>query len=127
VVNNHFVVALKHEVGSLAALAELLADRDIDIRSIGAAGIGTQGCAVFTTSNDALARSVLRDAKLKFVESEVLTVIVEDQPGSLARVARKLADAGINIHAVLVTGRRQGKAELACSVDDVALAQRALV
>jgi hypothetical protein len=127
VANNQFVVALRHEVGSLAALAELLAAHDIDIRSIGAAGIGTQGCAVFTTNNDELARDVLRDAKWRFVENEVLTVSVEDHPGSLARVARKLADAGVNIHAVLVTGRRQGKAELAFSVDDTDKARRALV
>jgi hypothetical protein len=121
-----FTVRLKNEPGALAALAEALAAQNIDIRAVGAAVVGKYGYAVLTTTNDAAAREVLRSAKYVFADGEIVTVYVEDYPGSLARTTRSLADAGVNIHGLLVMGRREGKAQLAFTVDDVARAKRAL-
>jgi hypothetical protein len=121
-----FTVRIKHEPGALAALAEALAARDIDIRAVGAAVVGANGVVVFTTNNDSAAREVLREAKYTFAEGEIVTAYVEDYPGSLARTTRTLADAGVNIQGLLVMGRREGKAQLAFTVDDVAKAKRAL-
>jgi hypothetical protein len=121
-----FAVRLKNEPGALADLAQALAEHGIDIRAVGAGGIGSTGCVVLSTNNDDAARDVLRRAKYSFAEGEVLNVAVEDQPGSLARLTRRLADAGINIESVLVLGRRQGKAELAVTVDEVERARRVL-
>jgi hypothetical protein len=125
-VASQFTVRLKNQPGTLADLAQALADQGIDIRTIGAGGIGTSACVVLSTNNDAAARDVLRKARYTFVEGEVLTVAVEDVPGSLARLTRRLADAGVNIVGVLVLGRRQGKAELALTVDAVDKAKRVL-
>jgi hypothetical protein len=124
--SQQFTVRLKNEPGALAELAHALAANGIDIRSVGAGGIGSFGCVVLSTNNDLAAREVLRRAKYSFAEGEVLNVAVEDQPGSLARLTRRLADAGINIESVLVLGRRQGKAELAMTVDEVDKARRLL-
>jgi hypothetical protein len=121
-----FTVRLKNEPGALAALAEALAERGIDIRSVGAGGVGGQGLAVLTTNDDAAAREVLRKTRYTFFEGETLTVAVPDQPGSLARVTRRLAEAGVNIAGVLVLSRHQGKAELAFTVDNPLLARRVL-
>lgn len=123
---HQFSVRLKNELGALATLAEALAARDIDIRAVGAVVVGKDGYTVFTTNNDAATREVLRGARYRFTEGEVVSTYVEDRPGSLARTSRKLAAAGVNIQGVLVMGRRQGKAELAFTVDDVAKAKRAL-
>ena len=121
-----FTVRLKNEPGALAEMAQALADHGIDIRAVAAGGVGSFGCAVLSTSNDVAARGVLKRAKYSFVEGEVVNVAVEDQPGSLARLTRRLADAGINVESVLVLGRRQGKAELAVTVDDIDKARKLL-
>lgn len=121
-----FSVRLKNDPGALADLAAALAENGIDIRAVGAGGVGSIGCAVLSTNNDEAAREVLKRARYSFVEGEVLNVAVEDQPGSLARLTRRLADAGVNVESVLVLGRRQGKAELAVTVDDVDKARRLL-
>ena len=121
-----FTVRLKNEPGALASLAEALGERGIDIRSVGAGGVGGQGMVVLTTNDDAAAREVLRRARYTFFEGEALTVALADQPGSLARLTRRLAEAGVNIGAVVVLGRHQGKAELSFAVDDVATARRVL-
>ncbi len=124
--SQQFTVRLKNEPGALAELAEALADNGIDIRSVAAGGIGSVGCAVLSTNNDAGAREVLRKAKYSFVAGEVVTVSLEDQPGSLARLTRRLADAGVNVESILVLGRRQGKVELALTVDHLDKARRLL-
>ena len=121
-----FTVRLKNEPGALAALGQALADNGIDIRNIGGGAVGTHGVIVLVTNNDDEAREVLRQGKYAFEEGEVLTVSVEDHPGSLAGVARRLAEAGVNILGVLVLSRRQGKAELSLTVDDARKAHRAL-
>jgi hypothetical protein len=121
-----FTVRLKNEPGALAALAEALSERGIDIRSIGAGGVGGQGLAVLITNDDTAAREVLRKHRYTFFEGEALTVAVVDQPGSLARVTRRLAEAGVNIGGVLVLSRHQGKAELCFTVDDAPTARRVL-
>ena len=121
-----FTIRLKNEPGALARLAQALADNGIDIRTVGAGAIGNIGCVVLSTNNDAAARDVLRRERYTFAEGEVLTVAVEDQPGSLARLTGRLAEANINLLGVLVLGRHQGKAELALTVDEVDKARRIL-
>jgi hypothetical protein len=121
-----FTVRLKNEPGQLALLARRLAEKGIDIRTLGVAAVGSFGCAALSTNNDAAARDVLRRARYSFVEGEVLSFSLEDRPGALAHLTQRLADAGVNIVSVLVLGRRQGKADLAMTVDDRERAQRVL-
>jgi hypothetical protein len=121
-----FTVRLKNEPGALARLAAKLGEHGIDIRTVAAAAVGSYGCAVLSTSNDASAREVLRKARYAFVEGDVLNVALEDRPGGLAQLTGRLAEAGVNITGVITLGRHQGKADLGISVDDVETARRIL-
>jgi hypothetical protein len=121
-----FSVRLKNEPGALADLAQALADHGIDIRTSSGGGVGTLGWATLSTNNDAAARDVLRKAKYTFSEGEAVNVSVEDQPGALARLMRRLADAEVNVLGLMTVGRRQGKAELMVSVDSADKARRVL-
>ena len=121
-----FTVRLKNEPGALARLAAQFGERGIDIRTVGAGAVGSYGCAVLSTSNDSVARDVLRKARYTFLEGEVLNVGVEDRPGALASLTGRLAEAGVNISGVVVLSRHQGKAELGLTVDDVDAARRVL-
>jgi hypothetical protein len=121
-----FSVRLKNEPGALADLAQALADNGIDIRTSSAGGVGSLGWATLSTNNDEAARDVLRKGRYTFSEGEALNVSVEDQPGSLARLMRRLATADINVLGLVTVGRRQGKADLALSVDSVDRARRVL-
>ena len=121
-----FTVRLKNEPGALAGLAESLATHGIDIRSVAAGAVGSTGCVVLTTNNDLAAQDVLRRGKYAFLVGEALMVAVEDRPGALAQLTRRLAAAGVNIVGVATLGRRQGKAELSITVDEVDKAKRIL-
>ena len=121
-----FVVQLANEPGALASLLEALAARGLDLRSIGASGIGAHGAAVLVLNDAATARQVLRAGKYTFTEGEALVTSAPDQPGAVAGIARRLAEAGVNLQGLVILGWHQGKAELALSVDDPAVARRVL-
>jgi hypothetical protein len=113
-----FIVQLPNKPGALATLAEQLAGRGADLRAIGGGGIGDLGHVILTTADDETTREVLKDKGYKFIEGESLLTEVEDRPGGMAEVARRLADAGVNIHGHLFIGRWGDRAMFAFVVDD---------
>jgi len=120
---NQFVVELKNEPGSMAVLAETLAERGVDLRAIGGGGIGESGHVIMTTADDDTTRHVLDEGNYRYVEGESIIAEVDDRPGGMARVARALADAGVNIHGHLFLGRWGDRAMFAFVVDRPDLAK----
>ena len=114
---NQFVVQLPNEPGAMATLAEALAAKGVDLRAIGGGSIGDSGHVIMTTNEDAEARSVLLAGGYEFVEGESLLVEVDDRPGGMARLARELADADVNILGHLFIGRWSDRATFAFVVD----------
>jgi hypothetical protein len=123
---NQFVTQLPNVPGSLASLSEKLAARGVDLRAIGGGGIGESGHLIFKTSDDETTAAVLREGGYEFIEGEALLVEVDDRPGGMARVARALANAGVNIYGHLFIGRWGDQAQFSFVVDDVAKARVAL-
>jgi hypothetical protein len=121
-----FVVQFQHRPGALATFARALAERGISIREISGGGGGEHGYAVVTTDDDVATRAVLRSFGYPYVEGEALVVEIDDTPGGFAAVTEKLAEAGVDIRSVLFLGRREGVVQTAFTVDDVALARKAL-
>ena len=115
---NQFVVQLKNEPGSMASLAETLAERGVDLRAIGGGGIGGSGHVIMTTADDDTTRSVLDEGGYTYYEGESILAEVDDRPGGMARLSRQLADAGVNILGHLFLGRWGDRAMFAFVVDD---------
>jgi len=120
---NQFVVQLKNQPGAMAILAEALAARGVDLRAIGGGGLGDSGHVIMTTADDATTKQVLDDGNYTYVEGESIIAEVDDKPGGMARVARRLADAGVNIHGHLFLGRWGDRAMFAFVVDRPDLAK----
>jgi hypothetical protein len=112
-----FVVQLKNEPGAMASLAEALAARGVDLRAIGGGSMGDSGHVIMTTADDETARVVLDDGGYVYVEGESILAEVDDKPGGMARLARALADAGVNIEGHLFLGRWGDRAMFTFVVD----------
>ncbi len=123
---NQFVVQLPNVPGSLADLAEELAAAQVDLRAIGGGGIGDSGHVIFKTADDDATRAILERGGYVFIEGESLLVEVDDRPGGMARVARRLAEAGVNIYGHLFIGRWGDQAQFSFVVSDVEAARKAL-
>lgn len=114
---NQFVVQLKNVPGAMAVLAEELAARGVDLRAIGGGGLGNSGHVIMTTADDETTKQILDEGGYTYVEGESIIAEVDDKPGGMARVARALADAGVNIHGHLFLGRWGDRAMFAFVVD----------
>lgn len=116
-------VALPNEPGALARLGEATGGAGINIE--GMCGDARQGELVHILVDDAAAtRSALAEAGIVVREArEALVVEVEDRPGTLAEVARKLTDAGVNVDLTYATF---GGCNVVLGVDDVERARAAL-
>lgn len=120
---NQFVVQLKNTPGAMAVLAEELAARGVDLRAIGGGGLGNSGHVIMTTADDETTKQILDEGGYTYVEGESIIAEVDDKPGGMARVARALADAGVNIHGHLFLGRWGDRAMFAFVVDRPDLAK----
>ncbi len=114
---NQFVVQLKNQPGAMAILAEELAARGVDLRAIGGGGLGDSGHVIMTTADDETTKQILDEGDYTYVEGESIIAEVDDKPGGMARVARALAEAGVNIHGHLFLGRWGDRARFAFVVD----------
>jgi hypothetical protein len=115
---NQFVVQLRNEPGAMATLAEALAARGVDLRAIGGGGIGDAGHVIMTTADDAATKEVLDAGGYTYIEGESILTEVDDKPGGMAALSRRLADAGVNIYGHLFLGRWGDRAMFAFVVDD---------
>ncbi len=113
-----FVVQLPNQPGTLAILAEALAAAGVDLRAIGGGSLSDTGHVIFTTSDDDTTRDVLVQQGYTFVEGESILAEVDDRPGGMARLARALSDAGVNIYGHLFIGRWGDRASFAFVCDD---------
>ncbi len=113
-----FVIQVQNKPGEMARLAEQLAARSVDLRAIGGGGLGDVGHFIMTTADDDAARQVLEEGGWTFLEGESLLAEVDDRPGGMARIARELSDAGVNVLGHLFIGRWSDRATFAFVVDD---------
>jgi hypothetical protein len=120
---NQFVVQLKNIPGALAVLAEELAARGVDLKAIGGGGLGDSGHVIMTTADDETTKRVLDEGDYTYIEGESILAEVDDKPGGMARIARRLADAGVNIQGHLFLGRWGDRAMFAFVVDRPDLAK----
>ena len=113
-----FVVATEDRPGELARIGEAMGTAGVNITALaGLTGAGA-GLIGFLVSDEAGARGALRGAAIEARELEVIRVALADEPGALAKAARRLATAGVNVELILSTGVSHGKAAGVLAVSD---------
>ena len=123
---NAFLVDLENKPGEFARVSEAIARKGINITTISGSTCGSSGRVVMTTDNDGATRTVLGEAKLTFTESEVTEATLRNEPGALAKIARRLADSGLNIEAIVPTGMKGNDVSVAFITDNPTAARSLL-
>ena len=120
-------VILEHRPGELARLAEITGEVGVSIR--GLAGFIGEGRGVVHLLLDdntvALCRQALERAGIGIADQrEVLVVGIEDRPGALGELTRRLADANVNVELAYTTF---GGVKVVIATDDLISARAALL
>lgn len=121
-----FAVRLTHRPGELARVATALSRYGVNIKGITALAIDNYVLARIVADDVDAARSALEESNIRFEEGEVVTVLLENRAGELARVCTKLADAGVNLLGLYLTGIVDDLVELAVVSDNPKKAKKLL-
>jgi hypothetical protein len=117
-------VTLEDRPGTLAELGEATGNAGINIEGLSGMTAGGRGVIHILVEDAAAARKALEDAGIEVSEErDVLVAEVEDRPGTMAEVARRVAGAGANVEFAYTTfsGTR-----LVLGVDDIEKARGAV-
>jgi len=92
-------IELEHRPGELARMGEALGRAGVSVEGGGVFLVGGVGVAHFLFHDGAAARRALEAAGIKVrAERDVLVQrLRQDEPGQLGKIARRMADAGVNI------------------------------
>ena len=121
-----FKVFVNNKVGELARVTEALATHAVNLKAIASEGGQASSFLRIVTGDVATTEKALRNAGLKFELNEILSLELMDRPGELAKIARRLARAGINVESIYILGSRQGKTEIGMVVNDLDRAKAAI-
>lgn len=116
-----FVLIPDDEPGVLARLGEACGEAGIDIEGISAfTGEGKGVVHILVEDADAALETLAAAGLDVRAARDVLVLDIDEGPGSLGRVCRRLADEGVNIaQAYIASGSR-----LVLAVDDIERARR---
>ena len=92
-------IALDNRPGALAEMGEALGKAGVSVEGGGAWVCDDKAVAHFLFTDGAAARKALKDAGIKVIAERDVVVLrlKQDQPGQLGKIARWMADAGVNI------------------------------
>ena len=108
--------------GALAKVGEALGKAGVNIEGICGVTVGGKGIIHVLVADPTKARRALEANHVDVAtETEILMLEVEDRPGALGNIARRLASAGVNLQlAYMATSTR-----LVVGADDLAKARAA--
>ena len=121
-----FLVEMENKPGELARITEAIAAKGVNLTAVSGATCGSSGNVAILTADEATTRTALKDAKFTFREVEAIETPVANVPGGLAKAARRLADAGVNVEALLATGMKGNDVSVAFVTSDPAKARSIL-
>jgi hypothetical protein len=121
-----FAIQLTHRPGELARVAEALSKYGVNIKALSGVAIDNHVVVRIIGDEPESARTALERANIRFEEEEVVKVVLENRAGELAKVSTKLAEAGVNLRAIYLTGIVEDLVELAVVADNPKKARRAL-
>ena len=121
-----FAIQLTHRPGELARVASALSRQHVNTKSVAGLSIGNYVTVRIIADDVEAARTALESANIRYEEGEVVQVLLENRAGELATLSNKLADGGVNLRAIYLTGIAGNLVELAIAADDVKKAKRLL-
>ncbi len=124
---SQLAVFLANRPGALARVCEALANAEINIQALATSDTVDHTVVRMVVSDPTKALMLLGEAGVLALETEVLTIETASEPGVLAKIAERLAEANLNIeYAYLAGGRMAEKGLIILRPSDVEKARRVL-
>src|SRR4051812_15701276 len=118
-------IFLENKPGVMARLCETFSEQKVNIEGLSVSDTVDHAVVRLITNDPDKARTILEDAGVLVVETDVLALALPDKPGQLAAIARKLSKAKVNIEYAYGTTESDG-GMLIMRVSDIKKARKIL-
>lgn len=126
-IHKQLTIYLENKPGQLAKLCKTIANNKVNITAISVVDTADTGAVRLVVDNIVKTSSALKKLGLLIHLRDVLTVTCPNKPGILAKIAEKLAKAGVNIdYAYGSAGKNSKEAICVFSVPDPKKADKIL-
>lgn len=113
-----FEVKVGSSTKNILRIAEILAEGGVNLTTVSIEKYeGDAYIRLLTSDNELCARELMK-ADMQYNTRDVLVAEVEDRPGQWAQIAKKLADAGLEIESSYLLSRDGHKMKFVFAVDD---------
>lgn len=120
-------IFLSNRPGALARVCEELAQAEINIHALSVSDTSDHSVVRMVVSDPTRALMLLGERGVLALENEVLMIESDNEPGTLARLAERLAEAEVNIeYAYCATSVKSKQGLMILRPSDVEKAQRVL-
>lgn len=119
-------VLTRPDPGEITRVASILGDAGINIEDIDADRIEETGTIVLMVDQLDAALRALNDSGLHAVTQDALVIRLEDKPGALATIAKRLRDAGIDVRSMHILRRDESQSLVSLVVSDQTAAKSVL-
>jgi hypothetical protein len=126
-IGTQLALFLENQPGTLAAVCDELASAGINILALTISDTVDHSVVRMIVSDTRQALHIFEEHGTLVIENEVLLIEIDNQPGSLSRIAHRLSGVGVNIeYAYLATGQISEKGLLVLRASDAGKALKAL-
>lgn len=120
-----FEILINDRPGELAKVTDALAMNGINIMAIASERCGNPIIRI-VTDDEQSTRAALNKANMKFREKELMVIELQDRPGELSKVAKRLANSGVNVESIHILNKRTSTTSIALVVDNYKIASEIL-
>lgn len=121
-----FEVKVGSSTRNILRIAEILAEGGVNLTTVSIEKFeGDAYIRLLTSDSEAAARELMK-ADMQYTTRSVLIAEVDDRPGQWARIAKMLADAGLEIEASYLLSRDENKMKFVFAVDKPKLGEEIL-
>ena len=115
-IRTELTLRLQNSPGTLARVCQIIADQRIDITAM---NLATPLVLRIVVDNPVHAAETLREHHYQVEEREVIVTTAANNPGSVLRLARLIAEAGINLEYLYATTQEgESMASIVAGVPD---------
>lgn len=106
-------VISQNRAGLIADICNVLAARHINIETLDANEAQELAVVSLTVNRYDEALQALREAGIEATSEDAVTIRLPDEPGALAKIAKRFKEAGIDLRTVRIIRRQSGYALVA--------------
>ena len=119
-------VFLENKQGRICAVADLLAQNNINIRALSLADTSDFGILRLIVDKPEEGKKILSEAGIVVRVTDVLSLTMEDIPGGTLGVLRLLSESGIGVEYMYAFAGREGQAVMIIQAEDLEAAENIL-